>query len=245
MTSWRNHLDIEFRRFSEVGSTNDIARQWAESSDASCGVVWSEKQTAGRGRRGNSWVCPRGEGIAATYWLRPTFPRTSWPQISLVAALALCEVLESEWSLHASIKWPNDVWIRGKKLAGVLVEVAGDDVIVGIGMNVNNQDFPDLIRDSATSILLELGQTIDRKFLLEALVSHLHQYLLQMDGNWSDLLQRVRGRCPLSGRHVRLTSQGVMREVEVMGIGDRGELWVLSDGQPEALWQADEVRPLL
>ncbi|MEN9992089.1 MAG: hypothetical protein RLZZ224_1791 [Verrucomicrobiota bacterium] len=245
MKCWRDAQGTAVRWYEEVGSSNDVAREWAESSQETRGVVWAERQTAGRGRRGNAWMCPEGEGLAISYWLRPELARSDWSCLALLAAVAITQVVIAECSIPAGIKWPNDVWVDGKKLAGVLVEVVNDVVIIGMGINVNVKTFPDELAAHASSLFLASGKEVDREAFLAKVVAAMNRWIERMAQERSRLLDEVRQYCLLRGRTVRLKTHGEVREVEVLGIGDGGELWVLSHGQPEAIWQADEIRPIL
>lgn len=245
MSSWRDTEGVSYRWYAEVGSTNDVARDWACVGEEDCGVVWAREQTAGRGRRGNVWLCPAGEGVAFSFWTRPTLPRGDWPLMALMAAWSISEVLRDEWGVNGGIKWPNDVWIDGKKLAGILVEIVDDVVIIGIGINANVKIFPQGMEGTATSIFLQSGMEVDPRDLIEKIIACLRRALSELESHRGRLMDQVRSRCVLRGRWVRLKTQGEEREIEVIGIGDRGELWVMHHGQPEAIWQADEIRPLL
>ena len=128
-----------------VSSTNDELRALAEKGMAEGLVLVAEEQTAGRGRRGAEWFSPTGESLAFSVLLRPSEPMAFWPRLSLAAGLAVAESLEKFVPL-AEIKWPNDVLICGKKIAGILVEAGRDFVIVGI-----NPLFPAL-RSSPTAV---------------------------------------------------------------------------------------------
>lgn len=242
---WTDSEGVNYRCYAEVGSTNDVARDWACAADEDCGVVWAREQTAGRGRRGNAWHCPAGEGLAFSYWIRPTLPRSEWPLMALMAAWAIAEVLREECGVHAGIKWPNDVWIDGKKLAGILVEIVDDVVIIGMGVNAHVKTFPKAMKDTATSIFLQSGVEVEPRDLIEKIILSLRRALSELESDRGRLMDQVRSRCLLRGRWVRLKTQGEEREIEVIGMGDRGELWVMHHGQPEAIWQADEIRPRL
>jgi BirA family biotin operon repressor/biotin-[acetyl-CoA-carboxylase] ligase len=165
--------------------------------------------------------------------------------MALMAAWAIAEVLREECGVHAGIKWPNDVWIDGKKLAGILVEIVDDVVIIGMGVNAHVKTFPKAMKDTATSIFLQSGVEVEPRDLIEKIILSLRRALSELESDRGRLMDQVRSRCLLRGRWVRLKTQGEEREIEVIGMGDRGELWVMHHGQPEAIWQADEIRPRL
>ena len=126
----------------EVSSTNDELRILAEQGMGAGLVLVGEDQKAGRGRRGAAWFSPKGDGLAFSVLLRPGADKGLWHRLSLVAGLAVAEAVE-KFGVIAEVKWPNDVLVGGRKLAGILVEAGKDFVIVGIGINANAVDFPE------------------------------------------------------------------------------------------------------
>ncbi len=142
------------RHFRTVGSTNEVARELAEAGAVDGTVVTSDTQTAGRGRQGRSWSTPTGAALAWSLLLRR---RVEVPgTLPLQIGVAVCEAVESLGVPRAEVKWPNDVWIDGRKCAGILVEARPQDgwAVVGVGLNlsVSEQDFPEELRSRATSI---------------------------------------------------------------------------------------------
>jgi BirA family biotin operon repressor/biotin-[acetyl-CoA-carboxylase] ligase len=153
--------------FTETDSTNTGAKDLAVRHAPEGALVISEKQTKGRGREARSWFSPSRDGIYLSLILRPPIPPRKAPVITLLTAVAVAEALLSLARLEIAIKWPNDILASGKKLAGILTEIAtqGDSidyVVVGLGLNVNTPQFPDDIRDKATSVLIETGKRFSR-----------------------------------------------------------------------------------
>ena len=169
--------------FRTASSTQDVARERAEAGAPEGTAVFADEQTAGRGRLRRQWVSPPGENIYVTLLLRPT--PDGLRSLAIVAPLAILRALEKELSVAAQIKWPNDVIIGDKKVAGVLIEskLTGDDVdyaLVGIGLNVNMDaaSFPG-IADTATSLRAEKGHNVPRETLLAALLNEFEDFYLQ------------------------------------------------------------------
>ncbi len=169
--------------FAEVGSTNDVAKQLAEEGAAHGEVVVAETQTAGRGRRGRSWVSPPGRSVYLSVILRPDLPPARAPELTLLASVAVCEAVRRA-GVGAAIKWPNDVLVRGRKLAGILTEMAAEQdqlqwVVLGVGVNVNARpdDFPADVRDVATSLAVERGEPVPRALFTAALLTSLEEWL--------------------------------------------------------------------
>lgn len=226
-----------------VASTNDEVRALAQAGAADGLIVLAGQQTAGRGRRGAAWFAPAGESLAFSILVRPTAAKALWPRLALVAGLAAAEALET-FGLQAGIKWPNDVWLSQRKVAGILVEAGTDFAIVGIGLNVSTTDFPPELAATATSLQLETGRDISRAEVLAALVSRFSRRHLQIDHDFDAVVAAVRLRCVLTGKCVSLTTAGGPRSGKVDGIAAGGELLLHTAGGLERLIQADEVRLL-
>ncbi len=226
-----------------AGSTNDEARALALKGAPDGLVVLALEQTAGRGRRGAAWFAPPGESLALSIIVRPREPMALWPRLALATGLAAAEAAEA-FGTNASIKWPNDVWIAGRKVAGILVEAGPDFAIVGIGLNVNTTRFPDAVADIATSLRIESGRNLPRHEVLAALIRRFAVRRGQIGSGFDTLLDGVRQRCVLTGRDVRLSTPLGPRSGRVEGIGPGGELLLRDGGTLEALIQADEVRLL-
>jgi len=226
-----------------AGSTNDELRALAETGVTEGLVLLALHQTAGRGRRGAGWFSPPGDSLAFSILVRPEEPRALWSRLALAAGLAVAEAVDDS-GVIAGIKWPNDVWIGRRKVAGILVEAAADFAIVGIGLNVNTTDFPDDVAEIATSLRSETGRTIPRHQVLGAIIRHFVRRRLQIGGDFASLLDVVRQRCVLTGRRVSLTVAGEARQGIVEGIAPGGELMLRTAGGLETLLQADEIRIL-
>lgn len=224
-------------------STNDELRSLALAGAADGLILLAERQTAGRGRRGAAWFSPAGESLAFSVLVRPEEPKALWPRLALAAGLALAEAAET-FGIQAGIKWPNDVWIRGKKVAGILVEAGADFAVVGIGLNVNSIDFPPEVSEIATSLRLEAGAPLPLPEVLAAVLRQFARRRGQIGQEFEELLDGIRERCVLSGNRVSLlTSQGP-RTGTVEGLGPGGELLLRGESGIERLIQADEVRLL-
>ncbi|QSQ25615.1 biotin--[acetyl-CoA-carboxylase] ligase [Pyxidicoccus parkwayensis] len=166
-----------------VGSTNELAFRLAQDGAEHGEVVVAEQQTAGKGRRGRAWVSPPGLNLYFSAILRPELPPQRAPELTLVAAVALAETLR-EWKTEAAIKWPNDVHLDGRKVAGILTELSAEPervhfVIVGIGINLNSraEHFPEELRETATSLFLASGQRVPRARFAAALWGRMEEWL--------------------------------------------------------------------
>ncbi len=232
----------------EINSTSDWLK--SRASDLPVGtVVFTESQTAGRGRRDNRWIAPRGKDLMFSLLLKPDAPLEKWPRITTLAALAICKAIETELPLQPRIKWPNDIYLSDRKISGLLAETVshrdGMHLVLGIGLNVNTFDFPSEI--SATSLLHELHSSVlpelDRNLLASRLLQSLHTEFQRIGDDYTTAISEVRERSWLLGRQIR--AQAPHGEVfgRVLDLNEEGHLILeFADGSTHALTSADEVR---
>jgi BirA family biotin operon repressor/biotin-[acetyl-CoA-carboxylase] ligase len=240
MSEWRDILLPDGWRLEVVEQTDSTNDEIRRRKGAGAGlVVVAERQTAGRGRRGSAWLSSPGESLTFSVLLRPKAPKPLWPRLSLVAGLAVVEALE-KCGLEARIKWPNDVLVGSRKICGILVEAGADHVIVGIGLNVGTQEFPEALE--ATSLRLELGRQFDRADVLTLILRSLNGWSGEIGSGFPGFLERIRERCALSGERVRLQSGERPVEGTVVEIGDAGELVLETSEGRESFLQAHDVR---
>jgi BirA family biotin operon repressor/biotin-[acetyl-CoA-carboxylase] ligase len=194
--------------YPEVGSTNDIAGALAEREGDEGLVVIADQQTAGRGRLGRSWASPAGAGIYASVVLRP--PSSIASLLTIAAGVAVADGIASATGLSAHLKWPNDVHVSRRKLAGILAEGAVNHVVLGIGINVQPAAYPADVSARATSIESELGRPADRGLVLaECLAALASRYRELLTGNGQLVVDAWRRRAaPMLGRRVEWESAG-------------------------------------
>lgn len=208
--------------FTETDSTNTRAKDLAVRHAPEGSLVLSEKQTKGRGRNERNWFSPSRDGIYLSLILRPTIPPREAPVITLLTAVAVAETLLSLTRLKIAIKWPNDILVSGKKLAGILTEIStqGDSidyVVVGLGLNVNTPRFPDDIRDKATSMLIETGKRFSRvKVIREYLKWYEAYYEVFKNIGFEPIRKRWRELTNMIGRQitVQMIDKGYSGEVQ-------------------------------
>jgi BirA family biotin operon repressor/biotin-[acetyl-CoA-carboxylase] ligase len=221
------------RHYRLTDSTNARARELAEGGAPGGLVVTAEEQTAGRGRQGRSWFAPPGSALLYSALLRPLGDR---PLLPILVPVAVCEAGEAVAEVSCGVKWPNDVWVDGRKLAGVLVEgrPRGDEgwAVIGVGLNVDvpPDGFPAELRDTATS----LGGDATVSVALAALNESLSRWV---DADASEILAAFRGRDALEGR--RISWDGGAGTAD--GIDDHGHLLVEADGGETLALGAGEV----
>jgi len=196
----------------EVGSTNDMAMQAADRPEMDGLVVFADYQTAGRGRLGRSWQSPRGASILASTLLLEPHRNDLAGRIVLAAGVAACEAIRQVTELSPSIRWPNDLYLAGRKVGGILVESrttrAARAYIVGIGINCLQQPahFPAELRCSATSLEIESRHPVDRLALARQLVVQLDRWLARQD---DEILKSAwLGWAMPMGQRVRIRQKG-------------------------------------
>ncbi|MBP6964725.1 MAG: biotin--[acetyl-CoA-carboxylase] ligase [Armatimonadetes bacterium] len=227
-------MRYSIHRFDSVASTNDLAARMAGDGAPEGTVVAADEQSAGRGRLGRRWISPPDSGLYLSIVLRPQIPADSHWQLAFVCSLAVAEAVRAATGLAAQTKWPNDVLLNGRKVAGVLVErcrAADGAVIAGIGINVNTADWPAEIAESATSILLESLEAASRPEIERAVLDALDaRYEALKSEGFSPILDAWRGLDCTVGREVEVrAADGVVRGVAA-AVSESGSLIVRSGG---------------
>ena len=224
--------------FDATDSTNIQARRLAEAHAPHGTLVVSDRQDGGKGRRGRSWASPSGVGIWMSLILRPEIAPSSASMLTLAAALAVREGIQEETGLSPLIKWPNDLVLNGKKICGILTEMSTElmeiqYVITGIGINVNQREFPSEIRDTATSLSLEAGRSFRRSSLIAAILKAFEKDYTAFlkTGDLSLLLEEYNACLVNRGKEVCILDPSGEYRAVAEGIDESGSLLVtLPDG---------------
>lgn len=223
-----------------IDSTNRLAAELARGGAAEGTTVVAEQQTAGRGRLGRTWVSPASVNLYASIVLKPRIPPLEVPRLTLVAGLAVAEAIRDSGPFDPRIKWPNDVLLDGRKVAGILTELEAEAdrvrfVIVGIGVNLNAMkgDFPPELRTKATSLALASGAPVDRAAFAGRLLTRLEAaYAAFLDGGFAALRHRYEELHGLVGLAVTIDGTPPLAGT-VRGVDDGGALLVESAGAIE------------
>lgn len=224
--------------FEEVGSTQRVAAEMAEQGAPAGTVVIAELQTAGRGRLGRSWHSPPGVNLYATIILRPKIPLVEVPRLSLVAGVAAAEALETVAPGMVALKWPNDVWLDGRKAGGIIAEAITDSrqqltcVLLGIGLNLNLalEDLPSDLHGKATSVRIATGRQCDRPAIAAALFNRLHSRYMEAEAHgFAAVRPAFEHFMALRGRRVTVVEAGTPVAGTVRGIGMDGALLLETD----------------
>lgn len=228
-TKW---MGKRIHHFQTIDSTNSKAYQFGLNGAAEGEVVISESQEKGRGRLGRQWFSPPCLNLYLSVILRPNIPPHQAPLMTVMAAVAAADAIRNFSGLLPLIKWPNDILLRGRKVAGLLNEIHSEMdrihfVILGIGVNLNTDEktFSKEIRSIATSLKIEMGQMVSRRdFLLTLLLELEKWYSIFLEQGGPVLLDAWRDRADIKGRSVRVTSFGETVTGRAIDIDSEGAL---------------------
>jgi len=236
-TAIENHLSgtigCRIHYFEEVESTQNIARNLAAEGAPHGTAVIAETQSAGRGRMGRGWHSPPGVNLYTTIILRPTIAMAEVPRLSLVAGVATAEALEEAARGIVALKWPNDVWLNGRKAGGIIAEAVTDraqrldSVLLGIGLNLNlaPDDVPPEIRERAISVLIATGRRCDRVSVANSLFTRLNiRYDETVTRGFAAVRPHWERYSALTGKRVTVVDAGTREEGLVTGIDADGAL---------------------
>ena len=219
----------------ETDSTNSWIKRLAKDGAEHGTLAVAEFQSAGRGRFDRRWEAPEGSSIMMTLLLRPKFSPQYASMLTLVMGMAVAQAAE-ELGFNVSIKWPNDIVISKKKICGILTEMSTElecinYIVTGIGINVANHEFPEEIRDVATSLYLETGKEVRRSQLIAAIMRAYEGYYdkFMENQNMKSLMDVYNSRLANCGTQVRVLSPGNEYTGMALGIDEMGELLVRTE----------------
>lgn len=229
-----SYIGKEILSFEELDSTNSYAKKVAsECSEGT--VVIADAQTKGRGRRGRDFHSAKGEGIFCSVILKPAISPGRAVFMTAIAAAAVSVTL-SDLGADTRIKWPNDILLNGKKIAGILTEMSGDiervdHVIVGIGLNVGNPVFPDELMATASSLKME-GYDFSRQEIFWKLIRNLEEmYEDYLGGDRQRILEILRTRSAVIGKEVFIYTEQEKKSAFVLDIAEDGSLLADIEGE--------------
>ncbi len=236
--AWRTqHVATRLYRVDTTTSTQHEARRLIEAGDADGALIVAATQTSGRGRFARAWHSPRGN-LYVSIVIRPTLPPSESQQYNMLTALAMSDVIRAASQLAAQLKWPNDVLIHERKVAGILSEIVDDYLLIGIGVNVN-ATLPESL-PHATSLRAEAGHLISLDELLKVFVERVDKYYAQLlDGvrftqAWSERLVTL-------GKSVRVQMGDDVIEGIVENVDESGALLVRRGDGALVVCRAGEV----
>ncbi|ABK61508.1 MULTISPECIES: biotin--[acetyl-CoA-carboxylase] ligase [Clostridium] len=238
------YIGKDIRYYNTIDSTNTKAKELGTAGAKEGTVVISEEQTGGRGRLGRQWVSPKFNGIWMSIILKPDIEPMDASKITQIGAAAVCMSI-NELGLKATIKWPNDIVLNGKKVCGILTEMSGElnkinYIIMGIGINVNieDEDFPGDIKDIATSIKIESGKKVKRKELVASIFNNFESLYDEFIN--SETIKRSINICrensALIGNDIKIIKRNEEVFAKAIGLTEDGELIVeYNDGKVDKI----------
>lgn len=231
----------------EVDSTNQYIKKLAEEGAREGTLVVADIQRRGKGRAGRVWTTEPGANISMSLLLRPKLPPTQISMVTLVMGLAVTWACRKLYGIEAGIKWPNDVVVNGKKLCGILTEMSAEMtavnyVVIGTGINVNEKEFPEELREKATSLLLELGEKTSRAELIAECLRYFEMFYEKFlqTGDLSLLQEEYNDLLLNRNRVVRVLEPRNEYSGRALGINKDGELLVeREDGTRTAVYAGE------
>lgn len=220
--------------YPQIDSTNTRAKALAQQGAPEGTVLIADYQTGGRGRMGRSFHSPAGSGVYMSVILRPECPPTEIMHLTCAAAVAVCAALERLTGLNMGIKWTNDLVYEKQKLGGILTELGlkadgtVDYGVVGVGINCcqSREDFPEEIRDMATSLTQITGRKVDRSRIAAAMVEEFYAMRRNLFAGKAGMLRKYRNRCVTLGQDISLRQGESVRYGRAVDVDDRGALVV-------------------
>jgi BirA family biotin operon repressor/biotin-[acetyl-CoA-carboxylase] ligase len=232
--------------FESIDSTNTFARGLDESKAPHGTIVVAERQTKGKGRLGRVWDSPAGENLLFTLLLRPACEPERLSLLPIMSAVGVAEGIERATGLRAETKWPNDLVFKDKKLCGILLEGSIDlnrtsAVALGIGLNVNQTQFPDELKETATSLHLATGTPWIKDLILKFLLESLEDWYEKLSANSSSaIVDAWKQRSSMLGKRIQITEPGSSYEATAIDVDPQGALIVDPGGnQRKALYAGD------
>lgn len=244
-TAWLGHRIIHK---TTIPSTQRLAHEYALAGSPHGTVIIADEQTEGKGRISRAWHSEKGTGMWMSLILRPAILPYLAPQLTLLTATVLAEVLDGLTAVHPQIKWPNDILVQGKKTTGILTEMQAEQdqiiyVIIGVGMNVNQQieDFPEDIKEKATSLRAETGEKVELNVLIQRFLelfekrytTYLHEGFDRVKSSWETYGFRLKETLQIANGNQ--TWEGVF-----LGIAEDGALLAeRADGSIEKVYSGE------
>ena len=233
--------------YDEIDSTNNRAKEAGDNGAAHGTLFVADMQVAGKGRRGRVWKSPSGSSIYMTILLYPDIPPVKAPQLTLLMAIAVAEGIQEVTGLETKIKWPNDIVVNGRKICGILTEMSTEidyinHVLIGAGINVNQDTFSDDIKATASSLKLELGKSVKRSELIAAVMKSFekcYEIFIKTE-DLSGLQELYNSMLVNRDQEVKVLEPGNEYKAHAIGINQTGELIVRTpDGKEKEIYAGE------
>lgn len=225
-----SEIEYENALFMEtVDSTNEECKRQAIKGKNDGLLVVCDYQSAGKGRMGRKWVAEKHHNLCMSFLLYPNISPMKAPQLTLITGIAVCEALNKVTGLSCGIKWPNDIVINGKKAVGILTELSAEIdcikyVVVGIGINVNNEAFDDELKNKATSIFLETGKKYNRRDFIQPVAQRLMEYYeIYCNEGFEPFVEKYNALCINVGQEVKTVGKKQISGT-ALGVNSEGSI---------------------
>lgn len=218
--------------YSTIDSTNTQAKKLAQQGAPHGALVIADEQTGGKGRMGRAWLSPGGTGIWVSVILKPQLMPFDAPKLTILTAVAVAEAIRDKTGILAEIKWPNDILIEGKKVCGILTEMSAEVdavnfVVIGIGINVNNDFFPEEIRNKAISLKMAGGEKVNRTDVIAGFLERLeYHYNVSMSQGFEPVFEKWRKLCLNLGKPVEIVAGSRVITGIALNIDEQGALMI-------------------
>lgn len=231
--------------YEQVTSTNTVLKAMAQQGAPHGTVLIADRQSAGRGRLGRSFLSPGGKGVYLSVLIRPNAAPTQLMHLTCAAAVAMCDAVQAAAGIRPQIKWTNDLVVGRQKLGGILTELALEPdthaaayAVIGVGINCSqdHDEFDPSIRSMATSLFLSTGKTVDRNLLCAEIIRSFYRMNEQLIEGKEDTLLRYTRDCITVGQDIQLILRDTVRHGKALGIDSDGGLTVeFENGQTETV----------
>lgn len=234
--------------FDSVVSTQLLAHEAARKGAPEGTLVVADQQTGGKGRLGRPWHSPKGTGIWMSLILRPSIPLPKTPQMTLLTAVAVAKTIEQEIGIDAKIKWPNDIFVNGKKVCGILTELHAEAdrviyLVIGPGINVNTSesDFPDYLKDVGTSLKIASGREVRRAAFIQSFCLEFERlYDLYLQEGFASIKEQWEKQSMSLGKQVTMRTVQQTIQGKAIGLDEEGVLLLEDlDGVVHKVYSAD------
>lgn len=228
-------------------STQHMAHEWAQEGARHGSLVIADEQTGGKGRLGRMWYSPPGSGIWMSFILKPHLPLTHTPHLTLIFSVAVARALRKETAADVTIKWPNDIFVEGRKVCGILTEVRAEAdrihyAVAGVGINVHfhSEDLPQTIRTSAISLSEIVEKPLHRAQIVAACCGEIEDLLNVYERqSFSPIKSLWESYALMLGKQVTVHTAEGTRSGEAIGLDDRGALLLKTPSGIEHIFSAD------
>ena len=233
------------RILAQIDSTNEEIKRNLAANLPEGAVVIADHQTHGRGRQGRSWYSEPATGLYLSTLLKPNLPPEDLACLTLMAGVATVSAIQQQTSALTKLKWPNDILLNGKKIAGILCECIAEpgshpSIIIGIGINLNHTSFPESLQDIATSLKMETGQTVDRTQLALSLLQNLDSEFKDF-GNRENLIRKWTEQSDMFGKTVTIHQKGKEQTGIALGLNPQGKLILQTPDGKQHLLDSGEL----